>query len=145
MTENSLRKQISKFIIISNSILYLAIIVYRILLGFDDEEFSVMIGLLSPITTVYLAAMIKYAVENRHRMEADHEGRKVNQLYVTITYWAIPAHFIILFLAISGYALFNLTSFEQLKIVFAIVESLFGAYVGIIVSSLYKNNNNENN
>lgn len=85
-----------------------------------------------------MAAMIKFAVSNKNVMENPEKDVRVNKLYITITSWAIPAHFIILFLAISAKALINAINFEQLKIIFTIVESLFGAYVGIIVSSLYK-------
>ncbi len=138
MTENQLRNKISRFIIISNSILYLSTIIYYFFLGFDDEELTVLIGLLTPITTVYMAAMIKYAVSNKNVMENPEKDIRVNKLYITITSWAIPAHFFILFFAISAKALVNAINFEQLKIIFTIVESLFGAYVGIIVSSLYK-------
>lgn len=138
VNETQLRNKVSRFIIISNSILYITTIVYYFLLGFDDDEFSILISLLTPITTVYMAAMIKFAVENKNQIEPENQQQKVNQLYVTITYWAIPTHFIILFLAISAKALFNFITFDQLQVLFAIVESLFGAYVGIIVSSLYK-------
>lgn len=137
MNENRLRNRISRFILISNVILYVSTFIYYILKGFDGEELSVIIALLSPVTAVYLAAMFKYAADTRHK-EEPLDDRKVSKLYVMITNWSIPLHFGIIFLTISMKALFNFITFEQLKLIFAGTESLFGAYVGIIVASLYK-------
>jgi hypothetical protein len=139
MNERKLRTRISKFIIISYSILFLSIIVYIILPGFDDEELLVLIGFLSPITAVYMGALIKYAVANKNVPEDTKPGIdeiKVNKLYVTITNWAIPLHFILLFSLINLKA-FNLITFAQLKIFFPVIEAAFGAYIGIIIGSLF--------
>ncbi len=143
MNENQLRKQITKFVLVSNAILYVLIVIYYMFKGLDQEEFSVLIGMLSPITTVYIAAIVKYAIENKNSKENNHSDKKVSKFYQMITFWAIPGHFFILLFAISMFALFNFINFEELKITFTIVESLFGAYVGLIVSSLYKVNDKQ--
>lgn len=137
LSETALRNKISRFIFISNGILFVLVIVYYILRGLDDEELTTLISLLAPISAVYMGAVIKYAVSNKNVISKKKE-KPVNQLYVTITSWAIPLHFGILLLAISAKALFNWINFQELKITFAIVESFFGAYIGIIVASLFK-------
>jgi hypothetical protein len=142
MTESKLRSRISMFIIISYSVLFLSIIIYMILPGFDDEELLLLIGFLSPVTAVYMGAMIKYAVAAKNITDEVKSGineKKVNKLYVAITNWAIPLHFILLFSLINLKA-FNKMTFPQLKILFPVIEAAFGAYIGIITGSLFNIN-----
>ena len=137
MKESVLRNKISKFILISNAILFITIIALYFFNGFLPDEFSVLIAIISPVTAVYIGALVKYAIENKNVVDEEPEGKKVNQLYVTISYWSIPFHFISIFLIVNLKAI-NLITFEDLKIAFSIIETFFGAYVGYIVSSLFK-------
>jgi len=137
MNESVLRNRISKFILISNGILFITIIILYLLSGFLPEEFTVLIALISPVTAVYIGALVKYAVENKNVVDDEINDKMVNKLYVTISYWSIPFHFVSLFLIINLKA-FNLITFADLKIGFSIVETFFGVYVGYIVSSLFK-------
>ncbi len=137
MNESVLRNRISKFILISNGILFISIITLYLFSGFLPDEFTVLIALISPVTAVYIGALVKYAVENKNVIENEFNDRPVNQLYVTISYWSIPFHFVSIFLIINLKA-FNLITFDDLKIGFSIVETFFGVYVGYIVSSLFK-------
>lgn len=137
MNESVLRNRISKFILISNGLLFITIITLYLFSGFLADEFSVLIALISPVTAVYIGALVKYAVENKNVIENEFNERPVSQLYVTISYWSIPFHFISIFLIINLKA-FNLITFADLKIGFSIIETFFGVYVGYIVSSLFK-------
>lgn len=144
MDESKLRSRISKFVLISNFTLFFFIFLYYGFHGFDEEELTFLIGILAPITTVYMAAMVRYAVANKAVETPDVKARKVSKLYYNISMWAIPGHFVTIFLVISAKALFNFINFEELKIAFTVIETLFGAYVGIIVSSMFKvDENNE--
>jgi len=93
--------------------------------------------LISPVTAVYIGALVKFAIENKNVIEDDKNDPVVNKLYVTISQWTIPFHFITIFIIINLKAL-NLITFGDLKIGFSIIETFFGAYVGYIVSSLFK-------
>lgn len=142
MTESQLRTRISRFILISYSILFLSIIIFIILPGFDDDQLIVLIGFLTPIMAVYMSALIKYAVANKNVTVVPQPGIneiKVNKLYVTVTNWAIPLHFILLFSLINLKA-FNQITFAQLNILFPVVEAAFGAYIGILMGSLFNVN-----
>lgn len=137
MNESVLRNKISKFILVSNGILFVTIIALYLFSGFLADEFTVLIAMISPVTAVYIGALVKYAVENKNVIENEFNDRPVSQLYVTISYWSIPFHFISIFLLINLKA-FNLITFADLKIGFSIIETFFGVYVGYIVSSLFK-------
>lgn len=143
MNESILRSKISKFVLISNFTLFFFIFLYYGFHGFDSEELTFLIGILAPITTVYMAAMVRYAVANKAVETTAEQTRKVSKLYYSISLWAIPGHFVAIFLVISAKALFNFINFEELKIAFTVIETLFGAYVGIIVSSMFKVENDE--
>jgi len=137
MSETILRNKISKFILISNAVLFITIITLYMFSGFLPDEFTVLIALISPVTAVYIGALVKYAIENKNVVNTDPDERPVNQLYVTISYWSIPFHFISIFVIVVLKAI-NLMTFEELKISFSIIETFFGAYIGYIVSSLFK-------
>jgi hypothetical protein len=137
MSESKLRNRISKFILISNAILFITIIVLYLFSGFLQDEFTVLIALISPVTAVYIGALVKYAVENKNVIENEKTEVPVNKLYVTISLWSIPFHFISIFVIVNLKAL-NIITFGDLKIAFSLVETFFGVYVGYIVSSLFK-------
>ncbi|MBN1250924.1 MAG: hypothetical protein JXR51_13985 [Bacteroidales bacterium] len=137
MKESTLRNSISKFILISNAILFVTIIALYFFNGFLPDEFTVLIAIISPVTAVYIGALVKYAIENKNVIEGGDEEKPVNQLYVTISYWSIPFHFSAIFIIVNLKAI-NLITFGDLKIAFSIIETFFGAYVGYIVSSLFK-------
>jgi hypothetical protein len=142
MSESILRNKISRFILISNAVLFVTIITLYLFNGFLPDEFSVLIALISPVTAVYIGALVKYAIENKNVIEGEIKEKPVNQLYVTISYWSIPFHFVSIFLIINLKAI-NLLTFEELKIAFSIIETFFGVYVGYIVSSLFKTESKE--
>jgi len=137
MNETKLRNRISKFILISNAILFITIITLYLFSGFLPDEFTTLIALISPVTAVYIGALVKYAVENKNVIDGGKNEKTVNKLYVTISYWSIPFHFVAIFLIVNFKAI-NLITFDDLKIAFSIVETFFGVYVGYIVSSLFK-------
>jgi len=137
MSETTLRNKISKFILVSNAVLFITIIVLYLFNGFLPDEFTVLIALIAPVTAVYIGALVKYAIENKNVIDENPNEKPVNKLYVTISYWSIPFHFVSIFLIINLKAI-NLLTFEELKISFSIIEIFFGAYVGYIVSSLFK-------
>ncbi|MFN8258724.1 MAG: hypothetical protein U0W24_23755 [Bacteroidales bacterium] len=137
MTESVLRNRISRFLLISNAILFITIIVLYLFSGFLPDEFTFLIALIAPITAVYIGAMVKYAVENKNVIENAANDKPVNKLYITISSWSIPFHFVSVFLIINLKAV-NLITFEDLKISFSLIETFFGVYVGYIVSSLFK-------
>jgi hypothetical protein len=137
MRESKLRNRVSKFILISNALLFITIIALYLFAGFLPDEFIVMMSLISPVTAVYIGALIKFAIENKNALEDEKNDPIVNTLYITISSWFIPFHFVSLFIVINLKAV-NLITFGDLKIAFAIIETFFGAYVGYIVSSLFK-------
>jgi len=100
--------------------------------GDNLEElcFEKYMGEKSPCDFCQMEHTLKYDEVKRNEL-------KVNKLYTTVTYWTVPLHFFLLFVLITLTA-FNKLTFEQLKIYFALVETAFGAYVGIIISSLFK-------
>lgn len=142
MTVSQLRAKISRFILVSNSILFAVCLMFFVFKGLDEEELTTLIGMLAPITSVYLAAIIKFAVANPQGIPPG-DNKTVNKLYVNITYWAIPTHFVVLLLAISLFATGNFINFNALKLTFLLIETFFGAYVGIILASLFKIDNND--
>lgn len=136
-TRNRLRDRTSKVVLVSNGILFALIFIYYIANGFLMEEVKVLMGLLAPITGLYVGTVIKHIAANAYIPKSQQNDAPVNQLYVKFTQWAVPLHFFVLLFAISLKALGNFISFEEVKMIFILIESAFGAYVGLLISSLY--------
>lgn len=142
MTEKQLRVKIGKFIFFFTIGLFALIILYAILGGFDEEEFASLLRILGPIGTVYLTGLGKYVIENRFIKKTDETGEpseenQVSRLYSLTSRGIIYLHFILLFILISIQALFNGISFKALLNFILLIEVVFGAYVGVIMSSLF--------
>ncbi len=85
MTETILRNKISKFILVSNAILFVTIITLYLFNGFLPDEFTVLLALIAPVTAVYIGALVKYAIENKNIVDNNPKEKPVNQLYITIS------------------------------------------------------------
>lgn len=137
MSEKKLRQQITRFIILSNPTILIIVCVLYSMKGLDLEELNTIVSLLLPITGVYIGAVIKYALANKYE-DSKNDDKKVSNIYKMVTYGVTSLHFFILFFAILAYALFNAFKFEILKSLFIAVEGFFGAYIGLIVASIFK-------
>ncbi len=144
ITEDKLRSRVSKRVLILNCILFAILVVAYIFRGFTPEQFSVLLGLLMPVTLVYASALVKYIVENRYieKNNDTTQEKQLTKIYISLTNWMIPLHFIILLLAIILFALGgSIITFGDLKLVFIFIESTFAVYVGLIINSLFKEKN----
>lgn len=138
VTEVQLRNRLGRFILVSNLAFGGLVIIYYLLRGFDDEEFVELMKIIVPIKSVYLTALTRYVVANRNVLTPQDDGIKVNELFASTSFIIITVHISSLITAVSLYALFNAMEFESLKNIILGLETFFGVYVGLIIASMFR-------
>lgn len=137
MTENQLKNGIGVFLIVANFLIILLIFLLYALGGFLPDEMNSTIALVLPMFSVYTVAIVKYIISNKKRTK--DKSRQVTNAYVFIS-WLFPSLFVLLLAAIILAKSFNfvVTSFSQFRSMMLLIETIFGAYIGIIISSMFK-------
>ena len=136
MTELRLRNQIGILLILCNLLVVASTIILFFLNGFLYDEMTTTIALIVPMFSVYTTAIIKSIIANR--TQTKDESAVVSSQYVFIS-WLFPSIFTMYLVALVFLKAFNIgfSSFEQFKTSIVASEAIFGAYVGLTVSSMF--------
>lgn len=140
MNELSHKYKIGKFIFFSNLSLFGILFILYILKGFTNDEFMELIKLLAPIKAVYMTALVKFVIANRKISEKDLSKlvQPINSLYKTVTSIMIYCHILSLITIVTLFALFRIMDFITLKNMILLLEFFFGAYIGLIMTDMFK-------
>ena len=133
------RLRIGKFILYANLGIFVLVFVLFAARGFTSEELQEVLKFLIPIKSTYMAAMVKFVLANRKAPERGPNAKAIelSPLYRSMTLIIIYGHIFVLTLVIVLCA-FNAISFITLTYFIIIVETFFGAYVGIIITDIFK-------
>lgn len=135
-TINDIRSKLAKQILFFNSLLILITIIYFFLHGFDIEEFSALITLLTSISAVYLGSLFKFFGKAlKEETQKTYDESELPRA-AKIVHWIVPANFVIVLLLISAKA-FTIITYTEMTLVLGLVESSFGVYAGQIISELF--------
>jgi hypothetical protein len=137
MKPTEIRTKLSRQIIIYNFALIVIVIILFMAKGFDPEDFTTLMGLLTPITAVYTGTLFKY-FGHRISKASDKENKTEELPYGRFLTFIVPGHFIIILSLISARGMFNIISFNDMILIFTFIETSFGAYVGYIISALFE-------
>ncbi len=138
-TEAQFRLHIGNFIFYSILGLFVLLIVLYVMVGLDDEEFIELLKIFTPIKAVYVTGLIKYVIANKKEIKIDRRRKQpsFSPLYRNVTKFMIYSHILSLFTVILGYALFNFVEWNVLKNLIIGIETFFGSYIGLLVTSLF--------
>jgi hypothetical protein len=145
MNELSHKYKIGKFIFFSNLSLFGILFILYVLKGFTNDEFMELIKLLAPIKAVYMTALVKFVIANR-KMNEKESGKlapPINSLYKTVTSIMIYCHILSLISIVTLFALFRIMDFITLKNMILLLEFFFGAYIGLIMTDMFKTEEKE--
>jgi protein-S-isoprenylcysteine O-methyltransferase Ste14 len=141
MTIAKHREKIGKFIIVAHLSIFILIFVLFGLGGFTSEELGEVLKFLIPIKTIYITALIKFVITNKKKVanknQSEDDTAQVDTLYKNVTNIFIYSHIILLAIAIT-IAAFNIITFTFLQNAIAIIETFFGAYIGFIITDMFK-------
>lgn len=137
MTRLQLKNKIGMFLIISHFVIIFLVVILYLFKGFLFEEMTTTIALIIPMFSIYTTAIIKYIIANSKLNRGFSET--VTKEFVFITFF-VPSLFVFFLTAIIILKALNIgfSDFEQFKIMLAISETVFGAYVGLVMSSLFE-------
>ena len=136
MTEMGLRNRIGILLIISNLLVVGSTVGLFLLNGFLYEEMTTTIALVVPMFSVYTTAIIKSIIANRAKL---YDDTAVVSPQYTFVSWFFPIVFTVYLVALVFLKAFNIgfSTFEQFKGLLVGSEALFGAYVGLVVGSMF--------
>lgn len=145
MNEAVYKQKIGKFILVSNFAIFGLIIILFALGGFDNEQIEELLQLLVPVKTVYTTAIVKYVIANRNAdSTTDVEEQKITTLYKSTANMFVFGYIILVSVAIIGRGLFSIYGFDTMKYLITIIETFFGAYIGLIITDMFKTKDNTN-
>ena len=127
---------IGMFLILANLLVVSTTLIFFFLHGFLFEELTTTIALIVPMFSVYTTAVIKSIIANRAKR--NDETPLVSGQYIFIS-WLFPVIFTVYLLSLVVLKAFNLafSSFEQFKTMLVGSETIFGAYAGLVISSMF--------
>lgn len=128
------RYKIGRFIIFSTILLFILILALTITGGFIPSECTELFSYLIPIKAMYLTAVVKFVLAQRH--QPNRAQAEASPFYRLTTRIFIYSHITLLYLLILLCA-FNVIDFKFLLYGIGILESFCGIYIGLIVTDLF--------
>lgn len=135
MTETKIKSIVGILIVCAQFIVLGLILILYFMGGFLFDEMTTSIALILPMFSLYTTSIIKHFYDNRFNKE---EGENLNSTYIFMTLF-IPSVFIVALVATIMLKAFNMgfSSFEQFKTTLTIIQAGFGAYFGLVLTSLF--------
>ncbi len=138
MPDNQLQQRISIQIITGYGSLILLTILLYAFSGIIDDELISILTTLSAISALYVAPLFQFFSEGLKRVEKTVINAEISNTFsVKLIKLIIPAHFVIVGGLIFIKSL-NILSFKEMNLFLGFIETTFGAYMGYIITSLFK-------
>lgn len=142
MEVTQFQKRIAIVLLIAHLLMFLVLFISYWLGGMLPEDLQDVLKILIPVNSLYMTALVKFMVATGRTVENPDAPKppvlkvRFSGTYRTITWLISTAHIGVLILVIILNH-FKVISFESLMTSVPIVESLFGAYAGIILLDLF--------
>ncbi|MEL6717279.1 MAG: hypothetical protein AAFO82_19620 [Bacteroidota bacterium] len=130
-----LRARLARQIIVFNTLLIVMSIGYYLARGFDTEEFTSLITLLTAVSAIYLGTLFQYIGNSLKIVETEPKEHSIPKTAQLIR-WIIPLHFVLITSIITAKAFTQIT-FKEMNLLLALIEGFFGAYIGHIITTLF--------
>jgi hypothetical protein len=134
MREAHVRNTISKLSLFSRVATYGLLIGMFLLGGLRPDELRQLLFLISPITALYFAGLIKFMVDHRYQRKGDSLGNAFSML----TTWGLGGLYMGELLLVLLKSIANTLTYETIFTGIAIIEILLGAYAGFFITTLFQ-------
>lgn len=136
--EKKFKYSIGLFLIFSHLSVIFSIILLRILVGYDKDEFTTIIGIVTPMFAGFTTAIITFIIKDRYNVQSDN-NINVSFAFRLLSY-LFPTLFTISILVSTWLEGYNkaFKDFEDFKAFILIMESLFATYSGYFVYTLFE-------
>jgi len=139
MTERGLRNLMSVFLIVSHVAILGIVLVSFMLHGLTETEFSTSLGIIAPMLATLTGLAVSYIISSKKRPGRSEHSTMLSGVYVFATL-LLPLLFVI---AVAGLVIMKATNYggiapEQFKLALTGTETIFGAYTGKLLGSLFE-------
>ena len=137
MTERKVKYSVGLFLMTSHFGLLCYVVALYFVGGFDIEEFTTLIAVITPVFTGYTTSIIAFIVKDA-KVLADKTDT-VSIVYTLMTF-TLPLLLVVIMGLAVGLKAHNkvFANFEDFKRFLLLTESLFAAYTGMFVYSLFE-------
>lgn len=137
LRENSLKVQVFFLLLLVKLYIFFHLMTLWQSGGFYDKQFWHAVGLITPILAAYLSLMLKDLFDRRH--EPSRNSLRVGRHMQGVVYAVFGVYALAFFLVLSERGrLGEQFDFDSLINSFSLIETLLGAMIGLIVSTLFK-------
>jgi len=136
MTEAQNKSIVGLLLVFSHFGIIIMIFVFYVLGGFLFDEMTTSIALVAPMFSLYTTAIFKHFIKRKRKTKAKAE--LLTKEYIIISLF-VPSVFVLFLgtiVVLKAYN-FGLSSFEEFKIMLGVGESVFGIYIGLVLSSAF--------
>lgn len=139
MTETRLRTILSIFLISAHAIAALLIVALFLAGGLTRAEFTTCLGMVAPMFAAMTTLAVTYVVSVKKSVAYARVSAKVSGLFVFVAL-LLPGVFVFSIVCVVLMKAFNrgLSSFEDFKTVLGAIQTIFGAYTGTVLGSLFQ-------
>lgn len=137
MTERQLKYRAGLFLIGS----HVGLVIFAIILffnkGFDIDEFTTVMAVITPVFAGYTTSIVAFIIKDAKIME--DTSAQVSRAYAGLSF-GMPLLLVVMVAMAVGMKAFNyvFANFEDFKRFLLLLESLFAAYAGMFVYSLFE-------
>jgi len=137
VTERQLRYRAGVFLIVLHVCVLLSIVFLRFLGGFERQEFTTLMGVVTPMFSGYTSAIIAFIVRDRH-VSVDTSDR-VTGVYSGLLF-ALPTLLVVVVLTAMWLQAYKraFENFEDFKTFVMTFESAFAVYVSVVIYALFE-------
>jgi hypothetical protein len=137
MTERKLKYSVGLFLMASHFGLLCYVIALYFAGGFNIEEFTTVVAVITPVFAGYTTSIIAFIV--KHAKILEDKTDKVTLIY-TLMAFTMPLLLVVIVGLSVGLKAHNkvFANFEDFKRFLLLIESLFAAYTGMFVYSLFE-------
>ena len=137
MTERKLKYSVGLFLLASHFGLLCYVIALYFVSGFNIEEFTTVVAVVTPVFAGYTTSIIAFIVKDAKVLEDKTD--RVGMVYSALAF-AVPLLLVAIVALSIWFKAHNqvFANFEDFKRFLLLIESLFAAYTGMFVYSLFE-------
>ncbi len=139
MTERTLRNLMSIFLILSHVTILGLVLALFVLGGLTQTEFSTALAIITPMLAALTGLAVTYIINAKKKPARNEQSPMLSGIYVAATL-LLPLLFVA---AVATLVMLKATNyggltFEQFKLALTGTETIFGAYTGKLLASLFE-------
>lgn len=135
MEESKLKNLITAIILIGNALLFMLIIFLWIPGGYTSGEFRQLMLITTPLLFAFSAPIVRNVMANRHLRPVSVKVSPASA-WIALSVPVIVQVTTAALITLKAYNL-GLRTFEDLTIVLAAVQTVFGVYIGVVITEFF--------